>query len=161
MTAPPDPTTHPSADRSTALRAVEAADAVHPCAGLTHTLPGGRVIAIEDAAYWTIWTDLEGRKFKSAFDLAKWVGRFYGYHSTIPTSHWITEDGVAWWITNALDSIRLNTLRQELGDKHRDVTMARLVPSGKGVHAPFGTLLARAFAAAGVVVLSVEEASTE
>lgn len=151
----------PSAERSTTLRAVEPADDANPFAGQTWPLTGGRVIPFEDAAHWPISQDLEGRKFKSAFDLAKWVGRFYGYHSTTPTSHWIAEDGVAWWVTNALDTIRLNTLRQELDGKHRDFTLARLVPSGKGINAPFGTLLAHAFAAAGIVVLSIEEASTE
>lgn len=182
MTAPPDPNMDrgsapagrpstnalPSAERSTTLRAVAPGDDVHPFAGLTVSLAGGRVIAIEDAAYWTIWAELDGKTFKSAVHLAKWVGRFYGYHSTTPTSHWITEDGVAWWVTNALDTIRLNTLRHQFDPLcfkcHRHGaarTFDAFVPSGKGIHLPFGTLLAHAFASAGVIVLSIEEASTE
>lgn len=81
--------------------------AQHRDAAGSHTvlLSTGRTVAFDDCTGASaIWDHLEDGNltFPTPEELARWIGTFYGWRSTIPTHGYSGWDGVEFWIDDAM-----------------------------------------------------------
>ena len=97
-------------------------------------------------------TAIRDRTFTSGHDLATFIGRHYGWLSSLATHHGPRADGVPWWILNDLLQILRDTATGG------EWSYRRLVPGEPAVvdGGDMADLVGVALEAAGLVVLPVE-----
>ncbi len=116
----------------------------------------GRTVPSDQVSGSTPLDDLlADETFDTAEYLARFIGRLYGWRSTIPTHPGMTEDGVGWWIEVALDTIHRDTIEPTASGAgyYELVAGMKTITDGRHAH-----LRAVALEAAGLVTIPVEQA---